>query len=60
MKREKAAGTFDDELSEVWDPGAPGGLGDTAVEVLIRSLDSIELEGNHEAPVAQVLDRCCR
>lgn len=60
MKREKAEVTFNNELGEVWDPRAPGGLGDAAVEVLIRSLDSIELEGNHEAPVAQVLDRCCR
>lgn len=52
--------TFDNQLSEVGDPGAPGGLSDTAVKVLICSLDVVQLEGHHEAPVAQVLDgrRC--
>lgn len=33
--------TFDDELSEVWDTRAPGRLSDTAVKVLIRSLDAV-------------------
>lgn len=33
--------TFDNEFSKVGDPGAPGGLGDTAVKVLICSLDAV-------------------
>lgn len=54
--REEAAVTFDDEFSKVWDPRAPGGLGDAAVQVLVRPLGGVELEGNYEAPVAQVFD----
>lgn len=58
--RAEAAVTFDDKFSKVGDPRASGGLGDAAVQVLVRPLDSIKLEGNHEAPVAQVFDgRCC-
>lgn len=52
--------TFDNEFSEVGDPGAPGGLSDAAVKVLVRPLDTVQLKGHHEAPVTQVLDRCCR
>lgn len=54
--RAEEAFTFDDKFGKVGDTGAFGGLGDAAVQVLVRSLDGIELEGNHEAPVAQVFD----
>lgn len=54
--RAEAAVTFDDKFSKVRHPRASGGLGDAAVQVLVRPLDGIELEGNHEAPVAQVFD----
>lgn len=59
-EREEQEGfTFDDEFGKVGDPGAPGGLGDAAVKVLVRPLDAVQLKGHHEAPVAQVLDGCC-
>lgn len=59
-KRVSSLFTFDNEFSKVGDPGAPGGLSNTAVKVLICSLGIVQLEGHHEAPVTQVLDgrRC--
>ena len=49
--------TFDEELGEVRHPCASGGEGHAAVEVLLRLLDVVQLEGGHKAPVVQVLDR---
>lgn len=56
QRKGKRMFTFDNEFSKVWDSGTSGGLSDAAVKVLISSLDAVELEGHHKAPMAQVLD----
>lgn len=39
--KQKRAFTFDNEFSKVWNPGAPRGLSDAAVKVLICPLDAV-------------------